>query len=239
MATTARERARAELTAEILAAARGQLATSGAEQLSLRAVARELELAPSALYRYFASRDQLLTALIVEAYDAVGERAEQAAASARSGLGGRPHRRAWLATCREVRAWAREQPHQFALVYGSPVTGYRAPENTVAPALRVVLLLLGIVRDAEAAGALTSVPRLTGKVSREVTALTRTLGLDDVPPAAVARAVTAWSQLIGLIGLELFGHLTGAFTDDDVFFEHAVAMMADVVGLSAQPADDT
>ncbi len=231
MTTTARQRARAGLTADILTAARRQLATSGAEQLSLRAVARELELAPSALYRYFASRDDLLTALIVEAYDGLGERAEQAVTTARAAGGARPHRRAWLAACRAVRAWAREQPHQFALVYGSPVSGYRAPADTVAPAMRVVMLLLGVVRDAAATGALASAPRLTGEVSREVIGLTRALGLDDVPPAAVARAVTAWSQLVGLVGLELFGHLVGAFTDDEVFFEHAIATMADLVGL--------
>ncbi len=67
---TARERARAELTGEIKAEARRQLAARGAQQLSLRAVARELGMASSALYRYFPSRDDLLTSLIIDAYDA-------------------------------------------------------------------------------------------------------------------------------------------------------------------------
>src|SRR6202046_3771698 len=75
---TARERARAELTREIKQEARRQLAASGAQGLSLRAVARELGMVSSALYRYFPSRDELLTALIIDAYDALGEAAEAA-----------------------------------------------------------------------------------------------------------------------------------------------------------------
>ena len=76
---TARARARAELTNEIKATARRHLAEVGAPALSLRAVARELGMASSAVYRYFASRDELLTALIVDAFDAVGAAAEEAA----------------------------------------------------------------------------------------------------------------------------------------------------------------
>ncbi len=77
---TARQRARAELTREIKEGARRQLAATGADGISLRAVARELGMVSSAVYRYFPSRDDLLTALIIDAYDAVGEAAEQAIA---------------------------------------------------------------------------------------------------------------------------------------------------------------
>src|SRR5687767_14812476 len=115
---TARDIARAEITERIKAAARDQLAAEGATALSLRGVAREIGLVSSGVYRYFASRDALLTALIVDAYDAVGEAAESADAHAQAtgaDAGGR-----WLAACRAVRAWARGHPHEFALVYGSP-----------------------------------------------------------------------------------------------------------------------
>jgi len=73
-----RARVRAELTREIAEVARQHLASDGAAGLSLRAVARELGMASSAVYRYFPSRDDLLTALIVDAYDALGEAAETA-----------------------------------------------------------------------------------------------------------------------------------------------------------------
>src|ERR1700733_12038987 len=126
---TARERARAEIAGEIKVEARRQLATTGA-QLSLRAVARELGMVSSALYRYFPSRDDLLTALIIDAYDAMGEVAETAIAA-----GARPRVR-WLAACHAIRGWALAHPHEYSLIYGSPVPGYRAPQATVGPASR-------------------------------------------------------------------------------------------------------
>ena len=140
---TARQRARAELTREIKEAARRQLAETGAPQLSLRAVARELGLVSSALYRYFPSRDDLLTALIIDAYDSLGEAAEAAAAA--NGTAG--PRSGWRAVCHAVRDWARANPHEYALIYGSPVPGYQAPRDTVAPAARVPLVLGQLVRD--------------------------------------------------------------------------------------------
>ena len=140
---TARQRARAELTREIKEAARRQLAETGAPQLSLRAVARELGLVSSALYRYFPSRDDLLTALIIDAYDSLGEAAETAAAA--TGTAGPSS--GWRAVCHAIRDWARQNPHEYALIYGSPVPGYQAPRDTVAPAARVPLVLGQLVRD--------------------------------------------------------------------------------------------
>ncbi len=103
---TARERARAEITAEILDAARGYLATDGAPALSLRAIARDLGMASSALYRYFKNRDELLTSLIIDAYDSLGMAAEaRETAVERSDLPGR-----FTAVCAAVRAWALAHP---------------------------------------------------------------------------------------------------------------------------------
>ena len=121
---SARERVRAELIREITEIARRQLATEGAAGLSLRAVAREMGMVSSAIYRYFPSRDDLLTTLIIDGYNAVGAAVEQAeAACPRDDYTGR-----WLAACRAVRDWALANPHEYALVYGSPVPGYEAPE---------------------------------------------------------------------------------------------------------------
>src|SRR5579871_3153120 len=109
---TARARARAEITGEILAAGRRHLATDGAAGLSLRAIARDLGMASSAVYRYVASRDDLLTRLIIDAYDALGETAEAAeAAVGRGDLGGR-----WAVICRAVRDWALANPNEYALI---------------------------------------------------------------------------------------------------------------------------
>ena len=72
-----RARVRAEMIGEIKATARHHLETDGAN-LSLRAVARDMGMVSSALYRYFTSRDDLLTALILDAYNALGQAAEAA-----------------------------------------------------------------------------------------------------------------------------------------------------------------
>src|SRR6266487_1323800 len=140
----ARERTRAEITREIMNAARRHLATEGASGLSLRAIARELGMSSSAVYRYVASRDELLTRLIVAAYEALASAVEaQEAAAARNDLAGR-----WAAVCRAVREWALANPNEYALIYGTPVPGYVAPPATIAPAARVSSVLLGILADA-------------------------------------------------------------------------------------------
>src|SRR4051812_33029885 len=148
-ANSIRARVRAEMTDEIKELARRHLATDGAN-LSLRAVARDLGMVSSAIYRYFPSRDDLLTALILDAYNALGNNVEKAVAAVPSGA----HVVRWLAAAGAVRDWAVERPHEYALIYGSPVPGYQAPEDTVAAGTRAVTVLGGILQDANAAGAL-------------------------------------------------------------------------------------
>jgi AcrR family transcriptional regulator len=244
---TARERARAELTREIKEEARRQLAEAGGNGLSLRAVARELGMVSSAPYRYFSSRDDLLTALIIDAYDAVGKAAEDAVA-ADSGAG-----RQWAAAWHAIRGWALAHPHEYALIYGSPVPGYRAPEATIGPASRVPLALISVLAGAAANGTAgvrlaPTVPgapgapdppdgetRLGGELAGQATALAAALaasGAPAVPADLLVRAVIAWTQLFGIISWELFGQFVGSFEPADALFGHAVAQMAAYVGLA-------
>jgi len=248
---TARERARAELTREIKDEASRQLAASGADGLSLRAVARSLGMVSSALYRYFPSRDDLLTALIIDAYNAVGSAAEEAIAPPSAG------RLRWAAASRAIRAWALANPHQYALIHGSPVPGYRAPETTIAPASRVPLAFARVLRDAVAAGEISVADARPvgdggrsrdggpggrglpdGPLGSQAGALAAALADADasaggpgVPPDALVRAVIAWTQLFGMISFELFGQFVGSFEPADDFFEYAVAQMTTFVGL--------
>jgi AcrR family transcriptional regulator len=231
MPPTARERVRAELTAEITDAARRQLAEVGAAALSLRAVAREVGMVSSAVYRYFPSRDELLTRLIIEGYDALGAAAEEADDASRG-----PRDR-WLAVCRAVREWARAHPHEYALLYGSPVPGYVAPRDTVPPASRVGVVLGRILADAAHSGALpeTAGERDAGLVSDEAVAV---LGGDHpaIDETVRVRALLAWSSIYGAISFELFGHFVGSVVDADRFFDRAMAELAAMVGLG-RPAD--
>jgi AcrR family transcriptional regulator len=217
---TARERARAELTEEIKTAARQQLASVGAEALSLRAISRELGMVSSALYRYFASRDELLTALIIDAYDALGEAAEAAA-------GGDDLVEEWVAIYAAVRDWARAHPHEYALIYGSPISGYKAPQTTVQPAVRVPLLLLGLLKRARAAGHLTppaDAPEPSGVLGDQVGVLVELA--PEVPRAVLLRTMIVWTQLFGMLSFELFGQLVGSMDPADEFFESASRQMA-------------
>jgi AcrR family transcriptional regulator len=223
---TARERVRAELTTEIADAARRQLADVGAAGLSLRAVARELGMASSAVYRYFPSRDDLLTRLIIEGYDDLGAAAEAADDPAAA-----PATR-WLAVCRAVRTWALAHPHEYALLYGSPVPGYQAPRDTVPAASRVGVVLGRILGDAARAGALpeTTGERDPGLVSDEAVAV---LGGDHpaLDETVRVRALLSWSALYGTISFELFGHLVGSVQDGDRYFDRAMSELATLIGL--------
>ncbi|MFD5075009.1 TetR/AcrR family transcriptional regulator [Streptomyces sp. NPDC058371] len=221
----ARARARIEVTAAIKDEARRQLAAEGAARLSLRAVARELGMVSSALYRYFPSRDDLLTALIIDAYNSLGEAAESAHAEA---AGSGPQVR-WVAVCVAARRWALEHPHEYALIYGSPVPGYTAPETTVPAAARVGLVLIGIVRDAYQ-GKGVARPPLPANLRAEAQRMTSELA-PDLPAEVVAALVAAWAQLYGLIGFELFGQFNRVVEDREPFFRHAAAQLAHGVGL--------
>lgn len=255
-APSIRARVRAELIEEIKVVARRQLATDGGN-LSLRAVARELGMVSSAIYRYFPSRDSLLTALIIEAYQALGDAAEAADATRpRDDLRGR-----WLAISHAVRDWGLAHPAEYALLYGSPVPGYAAPAETVGPAQRVILALLQVLIDGAAAGRLAP-PAATEpppEVRADLDRLIRerpdldAAGPDgptadraaDHTPAEpplsaeqLGRGLAGWSQLFGLVNFEVFGRLAQVIEDRTPYFDHQMRLMADLAGLPDQPGTD-
>lgn len=206
-----RARARAQMSAEILEAAREQLAAQGAGALSLRAVAREVGMASSAIYRYFESRDALLTALLIDAYNSLGEAVELAeGVPTREDLLGR-----WRAVAFSVRSWALANPHLYALIYGSPVPGYAAPQDTVGPASRatavLAVLLRDIVQNEDSAGHAQTTfvaSALDPSVEQGIAGLQDFLG--GVPSEVAVRALMMWTGVFGAVSFELFGQLHGA-----------------------------
>ncbi|MFJ5232640.1 TetR/AcrR family transcriptional regulator [Kitasatospora sp. NPDC088391] len=229
-APTPRERVRAEFTREIKDAARRQLAADGPAGLSMRTLARDVGLvSASALYRYYPGRDALLTALIADAFDALGDAADAAAAAPAAG-----HPERWLAVCHAVRDWALAHPHEFALVHGSPVPGYTAPEDTTGPGTRLPLLVGRLFAEAAAAGAYRPVgdPAVPAAARAALAPL-----LDRLPPGPpdhlVVAALGAWSDLLGAVSLELFGHLARITADGRPFFEHRMRRTGALHGLTA------
>jgi AcrR family transcriptional regulator len=221
---TARELAREHVMTAIVASARTQLTEVGAAELSLRAVARELGMASSAVYRYVASRDELLTALLVQVYSELGAAAE--AAEDRSAAAS-PHER-WVAVCHAVRRWALDHPHDYALLYGTPVIGYAAPQDTVAASGRVTGVFARLIGSMPPPSpddaAHDPSPALAGMRSYAP-------GVSD---PVLVRAMLAWTAAFGTISFELWGHLVGAVDDADEYADLAFRRLATDLGLPTQ-----
>src|ERR1041384_686078 len=190
---TPRQRAREQAMIDIKRIAREQLASQGGAALSLRAIARELGIVSSAMYRYVPSRDELLTMLIEDAYNSVGDAAVAADATCeRADQTGR-----WKAIGTAIRDWAVASPSEYALIYGSPVPGYAAPpERTVEPGIRVTMLLIGLLTSAEPADHGPN-PRVPASVRAYVGGIRGWLGV-QVDDDLLARAILAWTAMFGL-----------------------------------------
>lgn len=215
---------------DIVRIGREHLATDGAAALSLRAVARDLGVVSSAVYRYVESRDELLTLLVVDGYDELGDAVDAAQATvARSDHAGRMR-----AIGRAVRAWALAEPATYALLFGSPVPGYEAPaERTTEPGTRVIRRLVEVWEDAWVAGALSLSDEAVGprRLARDLARIRRELGL-TAPDALVVRGMLAWAALFGCVSFEVFGQYgADTFTDPKDIFEHHLAALVESVGL--------
>ncbi|MEO7752977.1 MAG: TetR/AcrR family transcriptional regulator [Terracoccus sp.] len=213
-----RRRRREATEADILRVARDHLAEHGAAALSLRAVARDLGMVSSGIYRYVASRDELLTRLIVESYlslaDAVTRRHD---AVPTQDLEGR-----WDAIADAFRRWALDHPQDFTLLYGSPVPDYTAPpEQTMTAGTAVLALLLTLLEDIRAAGRLASGPPVDGPRAQE--AVGHLLSDDffaasTVDAVALTRGLAAWTLLVGVVTSEIFVQL-GPLPRPDALFD--------------------
>ncbi len=227
---TARERVREEMTAEILAVARQHVAREGAAALSLRSIARDLEMAPSALYRYFDGRDALLSALILAAYESLAEEAERAADEAARVSAGRDAER-WLAVPRSLRTWALARPHEWGLIFGTPVPGYEAPEATVEPYERVAAAMVRPLVEAEAAGSLRMdpLPTVSDDLADAVAPVAEAL-FPGMPVGEAVLAIKAWVTIVGAISLEVFGHWRNTILDPGEFFDATIRGLAESLG---------
>ncbi|GAA1174410.1 TetR/AcrR family transcriptional regulator [Nesterenkonia xinjiangensis] len=215
---TPREKSRRDTEAAVLEIANRQLDSEGPHGLSLRAVARELGVVSSAVYRYVRSRDELLTLLITDAYEGLADDVE--AALAREG------------DTLEVLAvtmlhWSRRFPQRWALIHGSPVEGYRAPEETVPPGTRTAVQAARLVAElhdqtphrqlSDAAGSHPAATWLVGELEE--------LGL-TISPQAALRAVSVWAGLLGMVNILRFGQLGpgSADVEDDLMRAHVLRL---------------
>ncbi|WP_194912296.1 TetR/AcrR family transcriptional regulator [Catenulispora rubra] len=199
---TPRQRYRAQVQEEIKQHAWEQIATAGASALSLNAIAKQMGMSGPALYRYYANRDELITALIRDAYQSMADAIHAAAASGAGvrGLG------------QALRAWALEDPQRYLLIYGTPVPGYQAPEDTTRLANEVMAELL----DAAGADDLGTMP--ASPVQAHLAEHSAWAGAHSADPPRLHRAIIMWTRLHGVLSLELAGHFAGmGFDPAEVF----------------------
>ena len=198
---TPRERYRAQVRAEIKERAREQIASAGASALSLNAIAKQMGMSGPALYRYFGSRDELITELVRDAYRSLAD-TFRAASETGADVAALAH---------ALRGWALADPQRYFLVYGTPVPGYHAPEDITAIASEIMAVLL------DACAALPP----NGPASPFEAHLAGHRDWADghpAPPAVLRRALAFWTRLHGVLSLELAGHFTGMGFDPALFF---------------------
>lgn len=229
---TPRARARARTIADIIRLGREHLAKDGAAALSLRAVARDLGVVSSAVYRYVESRDELLTLLLVDAYNELGDAVDAALAACAED----DHRGRFSALAHAVRSWALSEPARYGLLFGSPVPGYKAPaERTTEPGTRVVRALIGIVDGAyRSAGPVASQPEpptVGPALHADFEAIRGDLGV-VLSDAVLARGTLVWTALFGAISFEVFGQYgPDTFSARDELFDQHVEYLARLAGL--------
>ncbi|MEU4345854.1 TetR/AcrR family transcriptional regulator [Streptomyces sp. NPDC023838] len=208
-AKTPRERYRAQVRDEIKKHAWEQIADAGASALSLNAIAKQIGVSGPALYRYFANRDELITELIRDAYRSLADtfRARAAAGADLAEL------------AYTLRRWALDDPQRYFLIYGTPVPGYEAPEDTVGIASEIMAVLLdacaacagaGVGAGAGAPGASPAGPFDDHLADHLAEHEHRPwAGEHHAPPSVLSRALLFWTRLHGVLSLELAGHFAG------------------------------
>ncbi|MFC8517723.1 TetR/AcrR family transcriptional regulator [Streptomyces sp. NPDC057257] len=210
---TPRERYRTQLRTEIKERAWEQIAASGASGLSLNAIARQMGMSGPALYRYFASRDDLITELVRDAYRSLADTMRDAAASG-ADLAGLGH---------ALRSWALDDPQRYFLVYGTPVPGYHAPEDITTIASEIMAGLLDAAQpagdpadaSADAAAADPDEARLEAHLAEHG----QWAADHPAAPPALRRALSFWTRLHGILSLELAGHFTGMGLDPALLYD--------------------
>jgi AcrR family transcriptional regulator len=212
-----RERYRAQVRREVKQAALSQLAESRPAGVSVSAIGKQLGVSGPALYRYFASRDELLTELVIDAYDDLAGALRAAAGR----VPGREPRARFEALVRAYRSWALAQPHRYQLLFGPPLPGYDAHAQRLADAAQAGMnLLLETLRELGDHPATPAGQPLASQLS----AWAHRHGL-DIDPAIALRGVLIWSRVHGFVSLEIAGNFTSMGIDPDQVFEIQLATL--------------
>ncbi|HVN54358.1 MAG TPA: TetR/AcrR family transcriptional regulator [Anaerolineaceae bacterium] len=238
MSRTRKEEQHHAIREEIKAAARELMAQEGSSGLSIRAIGRMMEMTAPALYHYYPSREALITDLILDAFNSLGEQVE----GTRDLHADEPAPSQLLAVCLAYRQWALDHPTDFALIYGTPIPGYVAPgQKTVPAASRSYLTFVSILARALESGEIQPPDWLRDPPAEQQAAMRRLaepyqqMGL-DFPLNAHYMTAVGWTRMHGVIMLELFNHLQPVVGDVDAFYRLQLEEMFRAFGLKRQAA---
>ncbi len=230
MSATRRERQRAATVDEIKQIACRLMAENGAAALSLRAISREMDMTSPALYRYFSSRDELVTTLILDAYTSLAE-SQEASYDAHSA---EPFPDRMMALAEEYRRWALHYPELYSLIFGTPIPNYHTPTEVTRPAalraLAPIMRLMGEVHEADA----IDYPQAYQRISPEFEEIWENSAAKEIyaePREVVLLTLTRWSHLHGMVSLELYTHLQPSITDPNELYRLDMLSWLQSIGL--------
>lgn len=228
MKPTRRERIREATIEEIKSIAWRQIEEQGAAALSLRAIAREMGMTAPGLYRYYPSRDDLVTALISEAFDSFSQYLE----AALDAVPITDHAERFRKVCEAYFHWAVAAPARYSLIFGTPAPGYRMGEAAYPSAQRAFLVLQTVLGEAVAAGEARGAAALA-PLPPELRARYQELQKFGMPYAPIAThlALTAWGALHGFTSLCLHGYLENFLADQvEGFLQKQIEQLAGLFG---------
>ena len=214
-APTRRERLRAEALEEIRRHGYEQIAAGGPTALSLNGIAKAMGMSGPAMYRYFASRDELLATLVTESFDDLAQALEAAAAGAHDAPPETRLRTALVA----YRAWARSSPHRYRLVFGSTYgSGDLDPDRIIPAAARSMAVLLAGLADLDPG---TPAPKIASPaLRREVQRWGKVRAGGQISdPGVLLLGLLAWSRVHGIVSLEIEGFYDQVGVDPELLYE--------------------
>lgn len=215
---------------EILDTARRQMAKAGAAALSLRAIAREMQVTAPALYRYFKDRDDLVTELIVEAFTSLGDTFQ----AARDKYASNPPGARLLAMMLAYRDWAVAHPQDYALIFGTPIPGYVAPEERTLPpakrAMDVLVTEIAVAFESQNAKPAPEYAKPTLALQKQIAGWKKKYGYAE-PTTALHLGLIGWTRAHGMVSLELFGQIQPMLGDAAELYREEVVSLLKQMGL--------
>jgi AcrR family transcriptional regulator len=210
-----------------------QIAEQGAAALSLRAIARELHITAPAIYNYFPRRDDLVTALVADAFTSFGSALELA----RDACPPNDHAGRFRAISLAYRQWAVTYPQRYLLIFGTPIAGYELGAEAGPAAQRSFLVLVGVLGEAYQAKKIRLAPKYVA-LTPGLLARYQVLNQTGMPyaPVVTQLALASWSWIHGLASLELYGYLADFLADQaEAFIRFEIERYLQMLGLGDSP----